>query len=211
MSELLRREIPLGLSTFIVAFIFFDYYIFTEVTRSFASIIKDWAIIVTATAAGVGVMNILIRTYHKIVKREQYWLFDIWMVIMTVIVGVTGLIGVYGTNSTYEWIIMNMYLPIDGTIYSMVFFDIISAYYRTFRIRSHDSVILFVCAFLIMLKNAPITGGLIPSYLPIADWVLNVLSTAGARSFTIVASIGIIAFTIRTMLWQERGSIGVTE
>lgn len=211
MSELLRKEIPLGIAAFLIAYLFFDYYVFTEITRNIASIITDWAIIATTTAAGVGILNMVIRTYHRVNKRESYWYFDIWMLLMMVVMGVTGLIGVYGTHPMFTWVMMNVYLPIDASVYAMVMFDIVSAFYRTFRLRSKDAVILFVCAVIIMFKNAPLVGGLFPSFIPIGDWMLEVPSTAGSRAFTIVAAIGVIAFTIRTMLGAERPTLGVVE
>ena len=211
MSELLKREVPLGLATVIIALLFFDYYIFFDVTRNLATSLTDWAIIITATAAGVGVLNMIIRTYQNISKRAEYWYLDIYMLVVMVVMAGTGLIGVYGTHPVFEWIMMNAYLPIDASIYAMVFFDIVSSYYRTFRVRSRDSAILFICAFIIMLKNAPLTGGLLPSFIPIGDWMLNIPSTAGSRAFIIVASIGVVAFTIRTMLQTERTTVGVVD
>ncbi len=211
MSELLRREVPLGIATFIIAFLFFDYYVFTEVTRNIASTLTDWAIIITATAAGVGVLNMVMRTVQNISKKVEYWYLDIWMLVMMVFMGGTGLIGLYGTHPAFTWVMMNVYLAIDASIYAMVFFDIVSAFYRTFRIKSKESLLLFVSALIILVKNAPLTGGLFPWLLPIGDWLLKIPSSAGSRAFLIMASIGIIAFTIRTMLQSERATVGVLD
>ncbi len=211
MSELFKREIPLGIGTFIIALLFFDYYISIEATANLATSLTNWAIIITATAAGVGVINMIIRTLQNITNKEEYWYLDIYMLAIMVLMTITGLIGAYGTNPIFEWVMMNAYLPIDASIYAMVFFDIVSSFYRTFRIRSRDSAIIFICAFIMMVRNAPLTGGMLPSFIPIGDWLLQIPSTAGSRAFTIVASIGVVAFTIRTMLQGEKTTVGVVE
>lgn len=211
MSEILRRELPLVLAAFLIAFLIFDYYIFFEATRSFAQLLTDWAVVVVATGAGIGVVNIMIRTLGHIQKREEYWYLEIWQIVIMIIVALTGLIGVYGTHPTYEWIMKNMYLPIDSSIYAMVMFDITSSFYRTFRVRSRDAAILFVCAVFTMLYNAPITGGIAPALLIPGKWLLDVPIVAASRGFKFVTALGIIGFTIRTMFGHEKPTLGVVE
>jgi hypothetical protein len=211
MSEMLRREIPLGLATIIIAILLFDHYVFIEFTRGISAILQDWAVVVVATGAGIGVINIVMRGIGNIQKREAYWYLEIWQIVIMIIVAVTGFIGVYGTHPTYEWIMKNMYLPIDSSIYAMVMFDITSSFYRTFRVRSRDAAVLFVCAIFTMLYNAPITGGIAPTLLIPGKWLLDIPITAAARGFKIVTALGIVGFTIRTMLWHEKPTIGVVE
>lgn len=211
MSNILRRELPLTLATVIIAVLFLDYYVFLSPLRAFAEGLSDWGVLIQATAAGVGVINILLRTLTNVQKREQYWYFEIWMIVCMAITGITGLIGTYGTHPAYEWILSNVYLPIDATIYSMVMFDITSAFYRTFRIKTTDSVILFISAFFIVLKNTPLTGGLVPQLNSFGQWIMDVPVLAPSRGFLFITAIGVIGFAIRTMLWKEKPTVGVTE
>ncbi|GAG63962.1 unnamed protein product, partial [marine sediment metagenome] len=107
MSEILKREVPLGLATFIIALLFFDYYIKIEAVRSFALSLTDWAIIIGATGAGVGVINMIMRTLQDVTKKEEYWYLDIYMLVVMVVMTITGLIGTYGTHPVFSWIMMN--------------------------------------------------------------------------------------------------------
>ena len=211
MSDLVRNELPVAIAAFIIALMFFDYYIALDVTRSFANLITDWAVIIASTAAGVGVLNMIFRTSGVIKRRDEYWYLDLWMLFMMVVVAIVGVIGVYGTHPAYLWIMKNIYLPIDSSVYAMVCFDIIAAFYRTFRVRTKDSIILIICAFLVMIKNMPITGGLIPWAMIPGDWIFTIPSTAAARAFTFVTAIGAISFAIRTMFGYEKATVGVID
>lgn len=194
-----------------IGFIFIDYYIQTGLTSGLVTYLREWAIILASFAAGIGVLNVIVRSADSIKNRAQYWYLDIWMIVIMVVVILFGLINPYGQHAVFNWIITNIYVNIDASIYAMVMFDIISAFYRTFRIRNRDAIILFVCAYITMIKNAPITGGLFPGVIPYADWLYNIPTGAGARAFLIVSAIGMISFSIRTLLGKEKPTLGVVD
>jgi hypothetical protein len=211
MSELIKREIPVGLATFIIVFMFFDYYIETEITRNLSTLLQDWAVIIAVTAVGVGIINAIIHVYHRVQTKEQYWYLDIWMLVFMVALAIPGLMGVYGTHPMFEWLMKNVYLPIDASIYAMVLFDIVSAFYRTFRVRNREAFILLLCAVLIMMRNAPITGTVLPQALSLGNWLYSVPASATSRGFLMVAALGIIGFAIRILLGHEKTTIGVVD
>jgi len=211
MSSFLRKELPLGIATIIIAFLLFDYYFFTQTTRNMANSLSDWAVVVVAEAALVGVINVVMRALRTVQKREPYWYLDIWMVVMMVLVGVTGLIGTYGTSESYQWLLVNLYLAVDATVYSMVAFDIVSAFFRTFRLKSKESAVLLVACVVMIIYNAPVFGGLWPWTSIAGSWGYNVPVLAASRGFQYVTAIGIVGFTIRAMLWKEKPMVGVVD
>jgi hypothetical protein len=212
MLEILRREVPMGLATFVIAFMFFDYY-FVPIggSRALSTLLLDWAVIITATVSGVGVLNVIIRTVHTTKKRVPYWYLDIWVLIVMVIVAGTGLIGPYATHTVFLWLMKNISSPLEASVYAMTCFEMVTAFYRSFRVRSVDAGILLVSAFVMMLRNAPITGSLMPSLLPLGNWLLDVPTNAASRAFLIIASIGLVGFAVRTLLWHEKPSVGVVD
>jgi hypothetical protein len=211
MSNLLRREVPIVVASLSIGFLFFDYYIQNPYTTQIVDLLREWAVILAAFAAGVGVLNVLLRSVNSISRRAEYWYLDTWMIVIMVIVVVFGLINPFGLHPNFNWIISNIYVNIDASIYAMVMFDIISAFYRTFRVRNIDSTILFIMAFITMVKNAPITGGLFPGLIPYADWFFNIPTGAGARAFLIVSAIGLLSFAVRTALAKEKPTLGVLD
>jgi hypothetical protein len=211
MSQLIKREVPLSVATIIIALTFLDYYVHIEVIRSLVAIFRDWAVIIVVMASGVGVINMLMRTARSIEKRVEYWYLDIWMLVMVLVMTVTGLIGAFGTHPAFDWIIMSAYQPIDAAVKTMVAFDIISVLYRSFRFKSKESMIMLVFILIVMIRNMPLTGGLFPGYMPFGNWMYNFPSSGAARAYKIITAIGVVAFTIRTMLWHEKPAMGVVD
>lgn len=211
MSKLLRREVPIWTGTLIVVIMFIDFYLDINSIHTLAVLIKDFSIIITVMAAGVGILNTFVRTYNKVNKREKYWYLDIWMILLMVIMAATGLIGGIGTSNQFKWLMNTMYTPLTGAIFGMVFLDICSAFYRGFRARTKEATVLFISAVIVMLYSAPLTGGIFPEFLNIGKWVIDVPNNAGGVAIYIISGLGLLAFAIRLLLQKETPSLGVVD
>jgi hypothetical protein len=211
MSELIRREIPLTVGSIILLLLFFDYYIEFASIRALTLMIQDWAVILVAIASGIGIINVFQRTYHSTIKRRPYWYLDVWMVLLMVVMGIFGLQGVKGQHPAYVYMMSTLFAPVRATIYGMIVFDITSAFYRSFRVRTYEAAVMFIMAFVIMMRNAPISGALAPWAVTLGNWFNDVPSMATSRSILIVAGLGMIAFTIKALLWHEKPTVGVIE
>jgi uncharacterized membrane protein len=188
-----------------------QYYIDIPLLQNLASDLRTWALIMTAVASGVGVINIGIRYGRRISERREYWYLYVWTLLVMAIVAVVGLIPPFATHTIFEWIITNVYMPADASIYAMVFLDIVHAFYRSFRARNIDATILLMAAFFIMIYNAPATSFYLPSVAPIGKWLLDNVGTASNRGIGIVTAIGTLAFTYRVMVHKETSVVGVVK
>ena len=210
MSNLLKREVPLGIGSLIIAILFVDYYTSIDFLHMISLNLADWAVILSALAAGIGIINILKRTAGQIQERATYWYLDIWTLLLMAVVAISGVIGAYGTHPIYTWIMSYIYIPIDAAVFAMVSFDIIAAFYRTFRLRTLESSVLVVVGIFILMMNTPFLGT-IPGATVIGNWVKNVPMLGSARALTTVTAIGYVGIAIRTLLWKERPSLGVQD
>jgi len=211
MSSLLRREVPFAVAFVTILVLFADYYIKDATLAAGAKIIQEWAIIITSVMVGIGVINAVMHVGNRVKGKGRYWPLDLWMIIVMVIVVVTGFIGGFGVHPVFRWAMQNVYVPMDLATDTLVAFDFIAVLYRVFRIRSREGAILLLCAFASLIRNSPIIGGLWPQALPFVSWMWNVPTVAGTRAFQIVTAIGLMAFAIRVMRGQERGTIGVVD
>ena len=192
---------------FFTVYFFIDYLIawpIGNVTEFFL----NTAILCTALATGVGIINMLRLYLTQIKRREPYWYLRIWSMVMMVVTTAVGLIGVWGTHPTFKWIMLSVYAPIDSSIYSMVAYDICSAFYRTIRARNIDSSLILIMALFVMAKNAPIGEAIWSGFVPIGEWIMEVPSTAGSRGFVIVSGIGALSLAIRAILGREKEILG---
>lgn len=209
MSDIMRREIPLWIVSFMLLVGVLQYYIDIPLLRDIAGNLRTWALIMTAIAAGVGIINIVLRYSRRISERQEYWYFYVWTLLVMVIVALPGLIPPFATHPIFEWIITNVYMPADASIYAMVYLDIVHAFYRAFRARNIDASILLIAAFFIMIYNAPVTSFYLPSVAPFGKWLLDNVGTASGRGIGLVTAIGILAFTYRVLVHSETSVVGV--
>jgi len=212
MSTILRRQVPLAIASIIILIVFLEYYIAYAPLKTLSSAIQQWAIICATLAVGVGVINAALIKIDKIKKKQPYWYFDAWMLIVFVIFVVTGFMGkTYGEHPIFQWMMQYVYLPVDSTIFALVAFDIVAAFYRSFRVRTGSSIILLVSALIIMLWNMPMVGGLWPGFMPLGSWVLDVPAAGVGRGITIITAIGLVGFSIRELFMKERTVVGVVD
>jgi signal transduction histidine kinase len=211
MSELLRREVPMALGTFLTAFLLFDYYIQIEIWRNVANVIQEWTAILVAVTAGLGVINSIIVTSYRIRRRESYWYLEIWMLILLAVTAATGLMGTFGTNPSYRWLYDSFFGPVRGTIYGMVLFAITSAFYRAFRVRTTEAALLLISAVIAMIMKAPMTPAMMPWFMPFSTWVYDILNNVGASTLYILSGLGLLGFAIRVILQKERTTMGVVD
>jgi len=209
MSQLLRREIPLWTGTIIIILMYLEYYINFDPIKTINAVIQEWTVILVTIATGVGIITLVMFTYNKYQRRAPYWYLDVWSIFLIFLVAGLGLIGTLGSHPYFLWVNKFVYTPINSAIYGMIMFDIIAAFYRSFRSRTLEAGVLLLSALIIMMGNAPITGGLWPGFLPISTWVNNIPNNAGATALFIVGGIGLTIFSIRIMLQKERTSVGV--
>jgi hypothetical protein len=211
MSLLIKRYLPLSIVSTVILVVIFQYYLDFAILKDLSGNILNWTIIMATIAVGVGVINLLSRYAHNIIRRTEYWPFNLWTIIVLLAVTLTGLIYPFGSNSSFNWLISNVYLPGDSSIYAMVFFDVCYAFWRAFKVRNTDSALLLVAAFFIMMYNAPVTSYYLPQMASFGKWIFDNPSTAANRGIGLVTAIGTLAFAYRVIMQQEKGAIGIGE
>ena len=211
MSEIVRRELPLLILSIVILIGLFQYFIAIPLLKDIAGILRNWSIIMMSIAAGVGITNLVRQYTNEVIHKEAYWYLNIYTFFLIVITVIFGLQIPLGTNPVYIWIISNLYMPTDATVYAMTAFDIIGAFYTAFKIRNKEAAVLLVCCVLIMLKNAPIGAAV---WYPIEDigrWLYDFPSAGGSMGITLVAAVGVLSFGYRVITHKETSIVGVIE
>jgi len=107
----------------------------------------------------------------------------------------------------FDSVFMNVQIPIQATMFSLLAFYIASAAFRAFRARTVEATLLLIAATIVMLGRVPI-GAKIPWVTQITAWILDVPNTAAKRGIMIGVGLGMVSTSIKIMLGIERTYLG---
>jgi len=129
---------------------------------------------------------------------------------MLIIMALTAGLGIfYGQSQPwYNWIFVNINVPMGATMYAIIAFYCMSAAYRAFRARSKESFLFLIAALFMLVWNAPLGGAIWPGFKSIGDWINNYPQITGYRAFWIGVGISFVALTFRMILGKETAFLG---
>jgi len=111
-------------------------------------------------------------------------------------------------GTPFNWLYLNLYVPLQATMFSLLAFYIASAAFRAFRARSLEATLLLVCAILVMVGRIPVGEKIWASFPQVSDWIMNIPNLAGKRAIMIGAALGAISTGLRVILGLERSYLG---
>jgi hypothetical protein len=197
------KYIPILVFAIIIA----DYFFSISGLGSIAEILRQFAVVISNIALGLGVISLL-RIHGKNVQRkvEGRWLYSIVTIITFLTVFILGIINTNGPQ--YQWAFRNVYTTLEQTMYASTGFFIVSSAYRAFRARNIDAALLLISGCIVVFTNAPI-GEVIWSGFPvIGDWLLGPGQLPGYRTLMLISGLGAIVYAYRVITNNERGFFG---
>ncbi|MFH2109790.1 MAG: hypothetical protein ABIJ47_00865 [Candidatus Bathyarchaeota archaeon] len=197
------KYIPILVFAIIIA----DYFFAIAGIGSIAEVLRQFAVVISNIALGLGVISLLRIHGKTVLKRaEGRWLYSIVTIVTFVTVFILGLINTNGAQ--YQWAFRNVYTTLEQTMYASTGFFIVSSAYRAFRARNIDAALLLIAGCIVVFTNAPI-GEVIWSGFPvIGDWLLGPGQLPGYRVLMLIAGLGTIVYAYRVITGNERGFFG---
>ena len=154
----------------------------------------------------VGVYSVARQNYYKIKnKNERYYaILRVSMILIMVFLGLKS-----GTSSgtPFSSMFMNVYVPFQATVFSLLAFYIASAAYRSFKAKSVESAVLLVASIIVMLSKIPLGGELWNQIPVIGEWIMDAPSSAGRRAIIFGGYLGSITMMIRIFFGLERSHL----
>lgn len=207
----MRVKVPLALCFITGVFCFVQFFVPHEYGVKAYKITHQWARIIGAFALVLGIGSLLKNHLGRISGRRPDWPYSI---VTLVALAATAFVMVWkGLNpgTPGYWVFMNVQVPLDGTMFSMLAFFIASAAYRTFRARTPEAAVLLVAAIIIMIGRVPV-GQFFGDWLGgTAEWIFNVPATAAKRGILLGVALGSIATSLRIIVGLERSYLGGDE
>lgn len=203
-------ELPIIIVFICIVLVTVAYFVSVPILSNVSESIQLWSVIIAGFAIGLGIVNMIIVHGRYITRQVSgQWPYSIVFFLFFAAQAVSGLADIKTlSNPVYLWLSKNIYSPLGAAFYAILGFFIISASYRTMKIRNLEAGVILITGVFVMLKNAPI-GSLIWAGFPVlGTWVLDVATTAVQRAILIGTGIGIILLGLRILLGYERGYLG---
>ncbi len=166
-----------------------------------------WAILLSAAALLLGILNLLAAHMHKVTEQEDGWPYSALLIIILLGTLVLGLI--FGPDnrvvlSLFEYI----QLPVESTLMALLAVSLAVAGVRMVaRRRDVYSLIFIFTALLVLLGTAPWPfggGGLTGYFGWLRNWLAQVWAAGAARGIVLGIALGAIATGLRVLLGADR-------
>jgi hypothetical protein len=214
---MLRRTIPLLITTIVgVVYViqyFVPHYPFNKLNNWFS----DWFAIIAACAIILGALNLMKISAKKVLNRREDWGYAVVIIVCFLIMTIIGLTEgktFRDPGTGFDWLYNNVYTPLSSTMFALLAFFVASASYRAFRARNLEATLLLLAAFFVMIGRVPL-GYALSAFMPdgfrlsdFAGWIMNVPHTAGQRAIMIGIALGIVSTSVRVIVGIERSHLG---
>ncbi|MFH1687698.1 MAG: hypothetical protein ABIE70_09280 [bacterium] len=182
----------------------------------------NWIIIVGGFTLLLGVVSITRVNWAAVSSRKENWGYKILTLLAIFAMAAPSVLPeswspLFGreAGSIYDWLFINMQMPMMSTMFATLAFYIASAAFRAFRARSAEATLLLVTATLIMMWRVPMGEAILeqlPGDVPglLNTYVMNGINRAVQSGIIIGAALGAAAMSLRIILGIERTYMGRT-
>lgn len=218
----MKRSLPLAIVfiggiVFMVAY-FIPHYFSEEILQRV--ILVDWLKIMGLFGFIIGLYSLIHLHINKVKRRAENWQYSIMTLTGLIIMFLFGIViperfmGGIQKGSVYDWIFMNLQVPLQATMFSLLAFYITSASFRAFKARSVEATCLLLAAVVVMLGRVPLgesfrtlTHGFL-NFPGWTQWILDVPNMATKRAITFGVAMGMIATSLKIIFGIERSWLG---
>ncbi|MDH4155946.1 MAG: hypothetical protein OEW00_01540 [candidate division Zixibacteria bacterium] len=180
----------------------------------------NWLIIIGGFTLLLGVVSITRVNLAAVKRRKEGWGYKVLTLLAILAMSLPSVLSsswssLFGRSdgSIYDWLFINLQMPMMATMFATLAFYIASAAYRAFRARSSEATILLITATLVMLWRVPMGEAflnLFPGDIPglLNTYIMNGANLAVQRGIIIGAALGASAMSLRIILGIERTYMG---
>lgn len=204
----MRLQIPLAITFLVGIFVLVQFFVPHKVGQDLNSSLLAWARIIYAFAMILGVGSLFQRHTDRIHRRRPEWGYSVVTLLSFAVMLFVGFAWGKDKGTPFNWVFMNIQVPLDATMFSLLAFFVASAAYRSFRARSPEATLMLLAAVVVMLGRVPF-GEQISHKLPAAtEWIMSVPAIAAKRGIIFGAAMGALATSYRILIGLERSHLG---
>ena len=214
----MRRLLPVILCSTIGVLMLLQYFIPHQLSQAFFERTLKMNQIIAIFALMVALVSVPRNHIRRIRVRGENWQYSIILLVGFSLLPIaaiidnglgffTGKIKIDGL--VFDWVYVNVQIPLGNTVFAMLAFYITSAAYRAYRARTFDAAILLTAGIIVLLANAPPTDMYIWSnFSLIRNWILETPSGAAQRALLLGLGLGAVSQSLRILLGIDRSWLG---
>ena len=169
------------------------------------ALLLNWAMLMIAAAAIVGVLNLVFVHADKIRLREKGNLYSAILIVFLV---ATLLFGMFipPAGQIMQLVLNGVIFPVEAALMGILTITLLYSAVRLLRRRADFTTIVFlVTAVLVLFGSATLPfGENIPVFSGLATWIREVLAAGGARGILIGVSLGTLLTGLRVLFGIDR-------
>ena len=213
----MRRTIPLGIA--LVGGLLMISTSFLPDMQGAYDLVLVYLPVLVAFTFFLGIISFLLHHTNKIKRKVEGYRYSWAAVGAFAVMVIAGMIGRFWLGrdvlfqgspeeSAFQWIFMNMLVPMEATMFALLAFYIASASFRAFRARNLEASLLLIAAILIMIGKIPLGEMVWSGFTSVQEWIQEFPNTAAKRAIMIGVGLGMASTALKMILGIERSWIG---
>jgi hypothetical protein len=190
------------------------YFVKLPFMVSASNTLLNWAILLTAFAILLGIFNLLIVHFGKIIHKQKGAFYSIILILAMLATFILGLLAPFfpKISPALDFVFRTFQLPVEASLMALLAVTLTYASIRLLRRRlSIFAVIFLITAVLILLGTAPLpfigdTPLLSDTLRP---FLAQVMAAGGARGILIGVALGALTTGLRVLFGADRPYGGV--
>jgi hypothetical protein len=171
------------------------------------NLLLTWAMLMVASAAVVGVLNLVFVHADKIRRREKGNLYSAILIAFLFGTFMLGMI-LSPADPIMRLLLNGVILPIEAALMAILTITLLYAAVRLLRRRTDfTSIVFLLTAALVLFGSATLPsrfGANIPVISNLSTWIQQVLAVGGARGILIGISLGTLLTGLRVLSAMDR-------
>lgn len=171
--------------------------------HAISSTLIAWTALLAAFAFLLGLLNLLAVHARRLAQHDAGSAMSL-VVLLSAAATLVLTLPEGPSGAVSQWVFQNVYRPLESSFLALLAFFIFAAAYRSLRVRSLETLILFLVALVVLVGQTPL-GAFFLDWLPaVKDWILQVPVLAGVRGILMGVALGTIATALRLLLGLDR-------
>ncbi len=187
-------------------FVLLGYFIESEIIIAMRLVLMRWAVLISAWALLLGLVNILYVHFIKVRDMEPGWPYSTVLMLALIVTVVFGALG--PDNDIIVMVFNYIHLPVETSLMALLAISLAVAGFRLVaQKRDWPSMVFAGTAFLVLLGTVQwpfFSDELFIDLSGLRDWLVQVLASGGARGILLGVALGAIVTGLRVLLAVDR-------